>query len=135
MLAGGNRDVRVMAEAESPVETPVAPVRLEPHPHGGALRGGRLCLLGGRRGTVVRFRVDGESVSYYVMAEGTGGAERLDAAAFREETDAGYNVVAWRRGGLIHALVGALPRERLTILARIYREQLAATLPGTARRP
>lgn len=100
---------------------------------GAVLEGARLCLLGGRRGAVVRFRVDGEPVSYYVMAEPKDGAERLDAAAFREETDAGFNVVAWRHGGLIHALVGALPRERLTVLARICTEQLAAALPEPAR--
>lgn len=105
---------------------------------GAALEGARLCLLGGRRGAVVRFRLDGEPVSYYVMAEGTGGggtggADRLDAAAFREETDAGYNVVAWRRDGLVYAVVGALPRERLAALARICTEQLAAALPRTER--
>jgi hypothetical protein len=98
---------------------------------GAALEGARLCLLGGRRGAVVRFRLEGEPLSYYVMAEGTGGADQSDAAAFREETDAGYNVVAWRRDGLIHALVGALPRERLAGLARICTEQLAVALPRT----
>ncbi len=100
---------------------------------GAALEGARLCLLGGRRGAVVRFRLEGEPVSYYVMPAGTGGTDRLDAAAFREETDAGYAVVAWRRDGLIYALVGALPRERLAALARICTEQLAAALPPTER--
>ncbi len=98
---------------------------------GAALEGARLCLLGGRRGAVVRFRLEGEPLSYYVMAEGTGDTDRFDAAAFREETDAGYNVVAWQRDGLIHALVGALPRERLAGLARMCTEQLAAALRAT----
>lgn len=100
---------------------------------GAALEGARLCLLGGQRGAVVRFRLEGEPVSYYVMAEGTGSADRFGAAAFREETDAGYNVVAWRRDGLMYALVGALPRERLAALARTCTEQLAAALPRTER--
>lgn len=98
---------------------------------GATLEGARLCLLGGRRGAVVHFRLEGEPVSFYVMAEGTGGADQSDAAAFREETDAGYSVVAWRRDGLIYALVGALPRERLASLARICTEQVAVALPRT----
>ncbi len=102
---------------------------------GATLEGARLCLLGGRRGAVVRFRVVGEPVSYYVMAEAADGADRLDTRAFREQTDAGYNVVAWHRGGLIHALVGALPRERLAALARACMEEFAAALPRAERAP
>lgn len=99
---------------------------------GATLEGARLCLLGDRRGAVVRFRLEGEPISYYVMADGTG-TDRFDAAALREETDAGYNVVAWRRDGLMYALVGALPRERLAALARICTDQIAAALPRTER--
>jgi anti-sigma factor RsiW len=91
-----------------------------------SLEGARLCLLNGKRGAVLRYRVDDRLVSYFIMpAERTDGA-LPDAAAFRHEAEAGYRVVAWREAGLIHALVGDLPRERLDTLARFCAHRTAA---------
>lgn len=86
---------------------------------GAALEGARLCFLHGRQGAVVRFRVDGRLVSYYVMPWGQAEAAEPAPSDFREAADAGYNVVTWRRAGLVYALVGDLPRERLAQLAHL----------------
>ena len=81
------------------------------------LRGARLCLMDGRTGAAVEYRVDGQAVSYYVMPEPTAeGAER--AQTFRYASHAGYRVVVWHEPGLMHALVASLPRARLAALAR-----------------
>lgn len=98
---------------------------------GAVLEGARLCLVQGQRGAVVRFRLDGRPVSYYVMP--ARGPARRDEAAFEEEVEAGYTVVAWRHGGLRHALVGDLPRHRLAALARDCHEQLMAAATPEAR--
>lgn len=94
------------------------------------LEGARLCFLDGRRRAVVRYRVSGRPVSYYVMADDRTRGGPPDATRFLEEAEAGYNVVAWRNRGLVHALVGDLPRERLGELARVCAEKLAAADPG-----
>lgn len=57
------------------------------------------------------------------------GDARPDASAFLEKEKAGYTVVAWRHAGLMHALVGDLPRDRLAALADSCRAQLAVTAP------
>lgn len=90
------------------------------------LEGARLCLLDGRRGAVLRYRLDGRVVSYYLMPAGRADGAVLDPAAFRHEAEVGYRVVAWREAGLIHALVGDLPRERLNALARFCAHRTAA---------
>ena len=81
------------------------------------LRGARLCLMDGRTGAAVEYRVDGQAVSYYVMPEPTTEvAER--AQTFRYASHAGYRVVVWHEPGLMHALVASLPKARLAALAR-----------------
>ena len=101
---------------------------------GASVEGARLCFLGGRRGAVVRYRVGGRPVSYYVMP-GAGGKATPDAQAFLEGAEAGYNVVVWRDAGLVHALVGDLPRERLGDLARVCADRLASTNAGAPGSP
>jgi anti-sigma factor RsiW len=88
------------------------------------LRGARLCLMDGRTGAAVEYSVDGEMVSYYVMPEAAEGAAQGAAKGaertptFRYGSHAGYQVVVWREPGLMHALVGSLPKARLAALAR-----------------
>lgn len=96
---------------------------------GAEIEGGRLCFLEGRTGTVIRYRVAGKPVSYYVMPADGSASARSQADAFRSEARSGYHVVAWRHEGLVHALVGDLPRDRLSELARVCSETVAAT-PG-----
>lgn len=97
------------------------PVRASVVP-GAALQGARLCFLRGRLGAVVRYRVDDAMVSYYVMPADTRIAEtERDNVAIRAENEQGYNLVVWREHGLVHALVGGLPRARLQMLATAYR--------------
>ncbi|MDE2149326.1 MAG: hypothetical protein KGJ55_05720 [Gammaproteobacteria bacterium] len=93
------------------------PVRVAALP-GAALRDARLCFLRNRLGAVLRYRVDGAMVSYYIMpaVAGDAAADR-DRSAIQQESEQGYNVVLWRERGLLHALVGDLPRSRLLILA------------------
>lgn len=83
------------------------------------LEGGRLCFLTGRRGVALRYRVDGKVVSYYVMPEPVDRRPDPDPHLFHHGSGAGYNVVAWRDAGLLHALVSDLPAARLADLARL----------------
>jgi len=98
-----------------------------PELKGAALIGARLCYVNGERGAVLQYVAEGRLVSYYAMPGAEDGT--VPASRFESEARAGYTVVAWRRAGLTYALVGDLPRERLTALARRCAEQLAAVLP------
>lgn len=92
-------------------------VRVEKMP-GAVLEGARLCFLRGRLGAVLRYRVDGAAVAYYVMPAGTRAADNeADGTAIRQESTEGYNVLLWRDRGLLHALVSDLSRARLNLLA------------------
>lgn len=85
---------------------------------GGALQGARLCFLRGRLGAVLRYRVGASSVSYYVMPADTRGDDvNRERTALQKEVAQGYNVVLWHERGLLHALVGDLPRSHLVKLA------------------
>ncbi len=90
---------------------------------GAVLEGARLCLLDGRRGAVLEYRVGGRPVSYYVMPGD------LDARAsgvlpeFVRHAESGYAIVAWEDGELVHALIGDLPESRLEDLARVCSRQ------------
>lgn len=94
----------------------------------GAFEGARLCYMDGRRGAVLRYRVDGREVSYYVMPGGSFDSSPPDPAPFLKSRESGYEVVAWREAGLIHALVGNLPEERLLSIARFCIQRPAARL-------
>jgi anti-sigma factor RsiW len=83
------------------------------------LEGARVCHLNGARGTVIRYHVDGKPVSYYIMTESPGARGRSEDDTFHVEAQAGYNVIAWRQDGLLHALVGDLPRAKLARLAQM----------------
>ncbi len=97
---------------------------------GAALEGAHVCFVSDRRGAVLQYRVDGHLLSYYVMPGEEQDDARPAATAFLEKEKAGYRVVAWRHAGLVHALVGDLPRGRLVALADTCRQQLAVTAPG-----
>lgn len=83
------------------------------------LEGARVCHLNGARGAVIRYRVDDKPVSYYIMPESPGVRDQSGDTSFRAEAQAGYTVIAWRSDGLLHALVGDLPRARLARLAQM----------------
>lgn len=83
-----------------------------------ALQGARLCYLDGRRGVVLRYQLDNRQVSYYIMPAEPSGAPPLARETFLQGAQGGYQVVAWHAVGLIHALVGDLPEDRLLQLAR-----------------
>lgn len=97
-----------------------------------AFEGARLCYLDGRRGAVLRYRVDGREVSYYIMPAGPSTLRQPDPERFLRGAESGYQVVAWHDAGLIHALVGNLPEVRLLQLARycIDRPTAAENLPA-----
>lgn len=88
------------------------------------LRGGRLCLMDGRRGAVVEYRTaTGEPVSYYIVPapEGRAAAGEPDV---RRASRAGYHVVGWTEPGLLHALVANLPESRLIELVRFCLKEM-----------
>lgn len=106
-----------------------------PEMPGAALEGARLCLLNGQRGAVLRFRVDGRVISYYVMREGGSADTPVPAERFLHGAEAGYEVVTWRAAGLTYALVGDLPRERLSALARACTHQAHTGFRDDAQSP
>lgn len=83
-----------------------------------ALQGARLCYMDGRRGVVLRYQVDNREVSYYLVPAESSNAAPLARERFLQGAQSGYQVVAWHDVGLIHALVGDLPDDRLLQLAR-----------------
>jgi hypothetical protein len=78
-----------------------------------SLEGARLCFVNRRAGAVMIYRVDDEPVSYFVMPAENPAQRRAEAEALQNHADQGYNVIAWEARGLQHALVSALPAERL----------------------
>lgn len=82
------------------------------------LKGARLCYLDGHRGAVLRYQVDGDEVSLYVMPIGSSNAPPPAPERFLRGVERGYQVVAWQHAGLIHALVGNVPEVRLLQMAR-----------------
>lgn len=90
---------------------------------GAVLEGARLCLLDGRRGAVLEYRVAGKPISYYVMPGDLDARAPGDLPEFVRHADSGYAVVAWEDAGLVHALVGDLPEGRLEELARVCSQQ------------
>jgi anti-sigma factor RsiW len=104
---------------QSRLTIPVQVFELE----GAVLEGGRLCFVRSQRGAVVRYRIDNQPVSYFVMPVAVDSSESTPEDALRNEAEKGYNVVTWRERGLAYALVGALSQERLATVARSCREQ------------
>lgn len=85
---------------------------------GAVLQGARLCFLRGKLGAVLHYRVGDASVSYYVMpGDARADAVNRDRRAIEQESAQGYNVALWQERGMLHALVGGLPRSRLLKLA------------------
>jgi hypothetical protein len=95
------------------------------------LEGGRLCFLQRQRGVVLWYRVEGYLVSYYIMPRTPHDDSVPALSAFHKGAEAGYRVVAWHEDGLLHALVGALPYERLLGLARVCTPRVADAVPTT----
>lgn len=91
-----------------------------------AFEGARLCYLDGRRGAVLRYRIDSCEVSYYIMPIGPSKTSPPAPEQFLRGAESGYQVVAWRAQGLIHAFVGNLPESRLLELARFCVDRRAA---------
>jgi anti-sigma factor RsiW len=90
------------------------------------LKGARLCYLDGHRGAVLRYQVEGDEVSFYVMPIGSN-APPPAPEQFLRGVERGYQIVAWQHAALIHALVGNVPEVRLLQMARYCVDRLGAT--------
>ncbi|MDZ4863518.1 MAG: hypothetical protein SGJ01_08750 [Gemmatimonadota bacterium] len=94
----------------------------------GQVEGARLCLMAGMHGGVVEYRLGDHELSYFVVpAEGKAPGSAVD---IRSAARAGFRVVAWREGDLMHALVADLPEATLRELARICIEQSMGVSPA-----
>lgn len=82
-----------------------------------------VCLVGGRRACLLRYRVDGQVVSYYSydLAPEQPESESAGSVIFHQHEGAGYRVVAWEEAGVLRALVADLPADRMLALARACR--------------
>ena len=94
-----------------------------PEVTGIVLERAEICRLNGLRACLLRYRVDGPTVSYYSYRLPAEEARRdsAESTRFREEQEAGYRVVAWEEAGVLRALVADLPADRLLALARACR--------------
>jgi anti-sigma factor RsiW len=83
------------------------------------IEGVEICLIDGRRGALILYRLDGRRVSHYLIPRPLGPA-RIPAPAHSAPTggQATIPVVAWASGAVEHALVGEFPAETLLRLAR-----------------
>lgn len=84
-------------------------------------------------GAVIRYQVDGQSVSYYLMPDVA--SDNENQAVINKETKRGYNALIWRDKDLIHALVSTLPRARLQELAATCREAMRPASQTLSRIP
>jgi anti-sigma factor RsiW len=94
-----------------------------PEVNGIVLERAEICQLNGLRACLLRYRVDGQPVSYYSyeLSRDEIPPETASSATFRQTEEAGYRVVSWQEAGVLHALVADLPADRLVALARACR--------------
>lgn len=97
----------------------------------GRVAGARLCVMAGMHGGVVEYRLQDHDLSYYVVLAGASLSDST-ALQLRSVARAGYRVIAWREGELLHALVADLPEATLRELARICIEQSVRAAAGRA---
>ena len=86
------------------------------------LEGARLCLNHCYQGVVIQYRIGPRLVSYYVVPQ-PGDTDLTPFGEFYESDRAGYHVVSWHEPGLLHVMVGNVPRRLLTGLAASCRRQ------------
>jgi hypothetical protein len=96
----------------------------------GRVQAARLCLMAGMRGGVVEYRLGEHDLSYYVVPAEANMPESA-ARELRSAARAGYRVVTWRAGELVHALVADLPDATLRELARICIAQSTEVAAGS----
>lgn len=73
-----------------------------------------VCNLDGRRGALIEYDLSGERVVFYQVPRGEGGG----SGDMRTEVEGDLTVVRWVDSSYDYALVGALPGEELTRMAR-----------------
>ena len=96
---------------------PIVPMRLA----GLELEGAEVCFLDGRRGAMIRYRQNGREVTHYVIPrdgvpERAPEPSRMLPGAF--DGQAAPSVVTWATPSMEQALVGAVPAERLLVIAQ-----------------
>jgi anti-sigma factor RsiW len=98
-----------------------------PEVSGTVLERVEICLLDGQRTCLIRYRAGKHALSYYSFSLSPGdvpnesAANESGSAAFHQEEEAGYRVVAWEDAGVLRALVSDLPEDQLLALARACR--------------
>lgn len=94
-----------------------------PEVTGIVLERAEICRLNGLRACLLRYRVDGQPVSYYSyeLSPDEIPDETTASPEFRQGVEAGYRVVSWQEAGVVRALVADLPADRLVALARACR--------------
>lgn len=87
------------------------------------LRGARIGMMSGRVGAVIEYEAQGEVVSYFIVPFDREAAPGLAEPGLHHQARSGYRMAMWPEAGLMHALVGGVPREQLERLARLCVEQ------------
>jgi anti-sigma factor RsiW len=78
-----------------------------------------VCLLDGRRGAMIKYRVDGQEISHYVVPKADSERRAPALSEYRDRSEAsGPSVITWSSGRVEQALVGDLAADRLLALAR-----------------
>jgi anti-sigma factor RsiW len=91
------------------------------------LIGARVAEVNGLRGAAIRYRIDDQDVSYYILPA-SNGLPVTGTTAVQITSQAGYRIASWRDPGLSHALVGSLSGLRLANLARECIRQMMALM-------
>ena len=86
------------------------------------LKGGRITTIKGAQVAAVEYDLDGNALSYFVLPldESVSG-ERIEQLMHSQRE--GYEIVMWREPGLLHVLVGRIPKSTLDELALMCIEQ------------
>jgi hypothetical protein len=93
---------------------PFAPITID----GVELERAEICLLEGRRGAMIVYKIEGEVVSHYVVPR-PGGVVRPPRFGRELGRGAGApSVITWATPRLEQALVGVVPADALMLLAR-----------------
>ena len=99
----------------------------------GAVRLRGLCLINGRRGAVVDYRIGDAIVSYAVTPECHHRGEASESYRFERTSPAGFHVVSWPEPGIAQSMIGSVPPAQLEQVARACVEQMEGSVTWLGR--
>lgn len=93
------------------------------------LVGGRVAVIGGRPAAVVLYRMHGDPLTYFALAEGSMSEHGIPADEIMVTGAAELKVAVWMEGGGVRAVAAAMPRETVMAVATECRNKAAMVGP------